>query len=335
MKAIQIGLWRFGRTFREGLTSTPGVEVSAILDHSREALDEGREFYGLASEKCYSDLYSEWFETSGAEFAVVALPHGDHYDAAMRAFRNGMDVIMVKPLSDDYDHAVRMVREAERNGRKLVVAQQLRFHPPVLKLREVVTEGVIGEIVHIDVQAFFGRSGPVRDKWHQDYPLLVEAAIHHLDLVRWITELDAQAVIADSWNMPWHDDAWGLKSAVGLYEMTNGSRCLFQGLSCESSKGAPYPGRYVIEGTDGIARLENNRVYVDDTEVTSSAGKEPPGLSLSAYNAEVIRRAVKYFSGESETGLDGRENLRSLAMVLGAIESHETGRRVELAEWFS
>lgn len=332
MKAVQIGVAGFGKSWRPGLTSTPGVDVVALVDTNHEVLEDARQFYGLSKDQCYTDPYADWFESSDADFAVISVPHADHYDCAVRAFRHGMDAIVVKPLSDRFDHAARMVREAEQNGRKLVVAQQLRFHPPVLELRRLLAERRVGDIAHIDVQAWFGRRGPVRDKWHQQYPLLVEAAIHHVDLVRWVSGLDAASVIADTWNMPWHDDAWGLKSATCLYRMNNEARFLFQGISTERSE-KPYPGSFTIDGTDGTIQLVGGRIYVDNEEVWPGAAAEPHGLNLREGNAEVVRQAVDFFSNTRDTSLSGRDNLRSLAMVFGAIVSFETGTRVELDNW--
>ena len=324
MRVIQIGVGSFGRTWREGLSRLPDLQVVGLVDADREVLEEARNHFGLAQEQCFPNPYLEWYDQLDADFIIDSTPHALHYQNAIRAFRAGMDVIVVKPMSDAYGNARTMVREAEQRGRKLVVAQQIRFFPPCLKLRELVAGGLIGEVCYASVDAFFKRTGPVREKWSQPYPLLVEAAIHHFDLIRWILGQDAEAVLADSWNMPWNDDVWGQKSACCIFRTTHGARVVFRGLSTDQP-GEAYPGIWVVEGTKGILRMQRGQISLNGEAIWPELGQDKPRLNLAALNAEVLRRAVAYFRGDGEISISGRDNLKSLAMVFGAIESSERG----------
>lgn len=328
MRAIQVGVSRFGKTWRLGLEENADVEVVGLVDINREELEQARSHFGLPAERCFTDPYASWESFPDADFVVISTPHAAHYDSCLRAIRRGMDVIVVKPLSDVFANALTVVREADRLGRKVVVAQQLRFHEACLALRQQVPR--VGEIAYVAIDAFFGRTGPVRDKWWQPHPMLLEAAIHHFDLFRWITGLDASSVVSDTWNMPWNDDAWGVKSACCLFRAENDARFVFRGLATDQPSSS-YPGSWVIEGTDGVLRLEEGRVYLNDEEVWPIGADVATGLDLPRLNAEVLRQAVGYFGGTAETSLTGADNLRSLAMVFGAVQSGAAGNRVDIA----
>jgi predicted dehydrogenase len=331
MRVFQIGVARFGKNWRLPFETIPGLEVVGILDTNRGFLEEAQSHFGLPPERCFSDPYGDWPTHAEADFVVDSTPHPHHYENAIRTVRAGMDLVVVKPMSDDYRNAVAMADEAQAAGRKIVVAQQLRFFPPILALRSLVSEGRVGHPAYVSIDAFFGRTGPVREKWWQRQPLLMEAAIHHFDLVRWVTGLEATAVRADAWNMPWNDDAWGVKSAACLFELSNGGRFVFRGISTNQRSSA-YPGSWVIEGPDGVLELSDGRITADGVQVWPNQGTEPPGLNLAELNLEVLRHAVSYFSSDEQgpeqaAGLTGAENLKSLSMAVGAVHSCESGSR--------
>ena len=324
MKVVQIGVGSFARTWRVGLAEIPGLEVVGLVDVDRDALSEARAHFHLPKERCFVNPHQDWYEQLGADLIIDSTPHPFHYENAMRAFRSGMHVLVVKPMSNDYSSARVMVSEAERNGKKLVVAQQIRFFAPCLRLRDYIAQGLIGETAYASVDAFFGRQGPVREKWFQPYPLLVEAAIHHFDLMRWILGQDVVAVQADAWNMPWNDHLWGKKSACCIFRTANDARIVFRGLATDQASEA-YPGAWVVEGTSGILRMRGGQIWLGDERIWPEDGAAVPRLDLAALNAEVLRQAVDYLGGGAEPSITGRDNLRSLSMVFGAIRAAEQG----------
>jgi predicted dehydrogenase len=139
------------------------------------------------------------------------------------------------------------------------------------------------------------------------------------------------SVQADTWTMPWNDEAWGMKSAVCTFRADNGARITFRGLATDQP-GQAYPGTWVVEGTEGVARMEDNAIWLDDARLWPEPGAEPPGLDLGALNAEVLRQTVAYVKGGAAPSITGRDNLSSLSMVFGSIRASETGCAQPLSE---
>ncbi|OXM16288.1 Gfo/Idh/MocA family protein [Paenibacillus herberti] len=331
MRAVQIGVGSetFGRTWRKGLIQIDGVEIVGLVDPNPSYLKEAREFFGLPEESCASWASKEFYDRVQADFIIDSTPHAFHYKNAIEAMRFGLNVIVVKPMSDSFATADTMVNEATRLGKKLVVAQQIRFMESVLQLRKLIGDGMIGDIAYIQADSYFTKQGPVRDKWYQPHPLLLECAIHQFDLIRWISGLEPESVIADAWNMPWNEEVWGKKSAIALFHMSNGSRALFRGLSTDQP-GESYPGHWEIEGTKGVLSLVKGNILLNSERIWPAEEQSEAELDILTLNAEVLKDALAYFAGSETPVLTGADNLKSLKMAFACIESSDKGSKIHL-----
>lgn len=81
---------------------------------------------------------------------IVATPPSSHYEICKWFLERGIDVLCEKPLTEDYEQAVELVRIAEENNAKLAVNQTRRFFPTYRKIRELIAEGVIGDLQSIN-----------------------------------------------------------------------------------------------------------------------------------------------------------------------------------------
>ena len=80
---------------------------------------------------------------------AIATPAVSHAEMTLSALRAGKDVFVEKPLALSLDDATRVVEEAERLGRILMVGHLLWYHPAVLKLKELVDSGELGTLRYV------------------------------------------------------------------------------------------------------------------------------------------------------------------------------------------
>jgi UDP-2-acetamido-3-amino-2,3-dideoxy-glucuronate N-acetyltransferase len=80
---------------------------------------------------------------------VIATPAETHYQMAVAAIEAGKDVLVEKPLTLDIGEAQRLVKLASERGAILMVGHLLEFHPAVLRLRELISSGGLGELRYI------------------------------------------------------------------------------------------------------------------------------------------------------------------------------------------
>ncbi len=125
---------------------------------------------------------------------VVSNPTSMHVEVAQAAADAGCHIFIEKPLSDKFDGVERLLATVEDKGLVCMVAYQMRFHPCIRMLRELVHDDRIGRV--IGVRAVYGEYLP---GWHpyEDYRRsyaarrelgggVVLTQIHDLDYLTWI-----------------------------------------------------------------------------------------------------------------------------------------------------
>jgi len=80
---------------------------------------------------------------------VIATPAETHYEVARAALEAGKDVFVEKPLSLTYEQGAELVRLADAQGRILMVGHVLEYHPAIVKLRQLISAGELGEVCYI------------------------------------------------------------------------------------------------------------------------------------------------------------------------------------------
>lgn len=86
---------------------------------------------------------------SDVDALVIATPAETHYELARQTLESGKDVFVEKPLSLNYDQGRSLVNQAMQNGRILMVGHVLEYHPAVVRLRDLVRSGELGDVYYI------------------------------------------------------------------------------------------------------------------------------------------------------------------------------------------
>ena len=84
-----------------------------------------------------------------ADIAVIATQDSMHYEPAMKALANGYDVLLEKPLARTEEECVNLRNQARKYGRKVMVCHVLRYTPFYSRVKQLIDEGVLGDIVTI------------------------------------------------------------------------------------------------------------------------------------------------------------------------------------------
>jgi UDP-2-acetamido-3-amino-2,3-dideoxy-glucuronate N-acetyltransferase len=120
--------------------------LRAVCDPSPEVLSEVRAGYpGVKTSRSLKPLLSD--ATIGA--VAIAAPAVDHYVLTRDALRAGKDVFVEKPLALRVPDAEDLIRLAAKRKRVLMVGHLLEYHPAVRKLKELVDQGDLGEILYV------------------------------------------------------------------------------------------------------------------------------------------------------------------------------------------
>jgi UDP-2-acetamido-3-amino-2,3-dideoxy-glucuronate N-acetyltransferase len=93
--------------------------------------------------------YAEVLADTSITKVAIAAPAALHFELAEAALKAGKDVYVEKPLCLRLDHAEALVKLADSLGKTLMVGHLLQYHPCVVKLRQLVTEGALGKVLTI------------------------------------------------------------------------------------------------------------------------------------------------------------------------------------------
>lgn len=139
---VGIGYW--GKNLVRNFHELGALEILCDEDPSVEAIYKGR-YEGIRFESDYAKLLSD----PSVDAVVLATPAVMHYKMAKAALEAGKDVLVEKPLAVDINHGEELVKLAESNGRILMVGHILRYHPAILKLKQLIKDGVLGKINYL------------------------------------------------------------------------------------------------------------------------------------------------------------------------------------------
>ena len=114
-----------------------------------------------------------------------------HAPLIVRSLDAGADVVVEKPLTIDGPSAAAIEDAIDRTGREVVITFNYRYSPRNSALRQVIQDGVIGEVTSVDFSWVLDtkHGADYFRRWHREKEhsggLLVHKASHHFDLVNW------------------------------------------------------------------------------------------------------------------------------------------------------
>ena len=201
------------RTHLPALVADPRAQVAAICRRDREALDAlAARFSAEATTTDWEALLAE----ADLDAVVISTPNALHAQQTAAALEAGLHVLVDPPFAVRVRNA-RALREmaAERN-RTLMIGQGRRLDPMWQWAREVVREGKIGRVTHVNAFAVFdaqwlfsGEAAPAWAEpphpgaWRRDPDLaaggvLMDSGTALVDLVLWLVGATPEAVHAAS-----------------------------------------------------------------------------------------------------------------------------------------
>jgi predicted dehydrogenase len=336
MNIIQIGVGGFGRWWVEKLVDFPGMNLAAIVDVDDAALEQAAAKTGLPDSCQFSDL-EDAIEAVEAELLICVTPPTFHKQHTTTAMRAGLDAIVEKPLAVEMEDALDMARTAQETGRLLAVSQNYRYRPPIWSMKKQVAKGAIGDIGQLRLDFYKGWPFDPSD-FRRTMPdvLLADMAIHHFDMMRFISGLEAASVRGESWNPPWSLNE-GDSSANVTFTMSNGARFVYNASWAAQGEYAGWNGNWLIEGEKGSLRLAG-----DDVEWRENAGglqTEPPRTIRPSGppiedQSYVLADMIAARAEGRQPATSVFDNLRSLGMVMAAREAVNSGKTVEMVSDF-
>ena len=120
--------------------------VAAIADPGEQARAVASE---LAPDAIVHDDPSAIIDDPNIDAIMIATPAETHFELAQRAILAGKDVFVEKPLTIEAEESEKLTELAATHGRVLMVGHLLEYHPAILKLRDLIESGELGDIQYV------------------------------------------------------------------------------------------------------------------------------------------------------------------------------------------
>jgi predicted dehydrogenase len=337
LKAVLVGCGGISRTWLDSIVEIPALELAGLVDLREEAAKTRAEEYGLQGALVGTDLAAVLDEARPDIVFDCTVPEA-HVHVTLEALGRGCHVLGEKPLADTLANARRMVAAAEEAGRVYAVVQNRRYDPDIRRLRRFLESGQIGPVTTVHCDFFLGAHfGGFRD--HMAHVLLVDMAIHTFDQARFLTGVDPVSVYCHEWNPPgsWYDhDA----SAIAIFEMGDGIVYSYRGSWCAEGLNTSWESEWRIIGERGSVTWNGEDAFqaqvVEETGGFRSKWRDVDvpsytDVGKSGGHDGLIRDFVHCIRTNAVPETICTDNIKSLAMVCGAVESAESGKRVTIS----
>lgn len=171
------------------------IAIEAVVDLNRSAAAGQIEKYELDAEAC--DDLDAALKAHRPDIVVDLTIPDAHCEVTCKALKAGAHVIGEKPMASSMAEARKMVRTAEQAGKVYMVSQNRRAVGTHERARR--TAAKLGELTTLNCDFYIGAHfGGFRDQMPS--PLILDMAIHHFDLARFLTGKDPLAVYAHEFN---------------------------------------------------------------------------------------------------------------------------------------
>ena len=176
------------------ILASPRSRLGALVTRDRGKAAEYPEA------KAYTSL-EEALDAGGFDAVYVASPVFLHAPQAIASLRAGKHVLCEKPTAMNFAEAETMVQAAQQSGRLLGVAYYRRLFPKLLRARQLMREGVVGELVlgeanchsWLEAEAGWSRNWLLDPSTAGGGPLY-DIASHRIDALNFLFGAPAQAV---------------------------------------------------------------------------------------------------------------------------------------------
>lgn len=322
----------------EAIAALDGLALAAVTSASADRARTVGERWSVPWSTSLGDLLAR----DDVDAVTICSPSGLHPAQALAALRTGRHAIVEKPIALSAEDADAVVREGRERGLVVATISQRRFEPALRALRAAVDAGALGRLSLIIAEGLYHRPQAYYDSaaWRGtrdlDGGVLMNQAIHMIDLVRWIGGPVASVtahVATLGHEMEAEDTA-----SVSL-RFVDGTLGEIVATTCATPE---FPTELRIYGDRGHVRIAGERAVEWDVPGLEAPAADddlpvPPGTGATqtwGTNAAGYLRQYADFVEAVRTGRDpvvtGEDGRNAVAIITAAYEADRTGRAVPL-----
>jgi UDP-N-acetylglucosamine 3-dehydrogenase len=304
-----IGVGAMGTHHARIYSDMAGVELVGVTDiNERAAAEVAAEYNTAAFADCERLLKSDLDAVS------IAVPTSLHKEIALKAANQGVHMLIEKPIAESLNSADAIIAAVKRENLKLMIGHIERFNPAILKLKELISAGELGQVLSISCR----RVGPFPPRI-RDVGIIIDLAVHDIDAISYLYGERAQNVYAIGGN------SFHIKEDYATITLLYGDN---KSGAVETNWLTPRKIRELrVTATGGVA-------HADYLEQSIEIYKGGAVMDVRIEKREPLKNELEHFmhviANDEEPSPSGEEGRYTLQVALSAIKSYEQGESILL-----
>lgn len=334
LRILLVGLGNRGTMWGRIIDREPGMEIAGIMDTDPARIQTF--LSGRGAIPGFSSLDAALAETRPDAVVLVTPPQG-HLEQARLIFEAGVPLLAEKPLTLDLATSLEITRLARAADVPLTVGLNFRYLACTQEMRRLIRENTLGDpsfaVFNYLRNRDWWRPGMNTYPRKMKHPMMLEQSIHHIDLIRHVYGREVEALTCRCWNPPWsvydHD-----ANVTCQMTLQGGLEVIYTGTWTGGWNELKFQWR-----TDCPEGMIEQRELFSDLWTARTGDAEASPVTLAPCEpfvddtAGLLRAFRDALAGRASLPCTGVDHLESLAVCFAAIEAHETGRRVDMAEF--
>jgi predicted dehydrogenase len=194
LRVAVIGAGVRGTSLARKLSSSElSAVVAAVAEPDEEKRRSFAEEFNLGKDAVFTGWEDLTNKMSDCNAAVIATLDNQHAGPAVACLNRHWHILLEKPLADSFQDCRLIVKTQEERKKVVAVCHTLRFMDGFRKVKNLISGGAIGELVHVDHMEAIGHlrfvHNYVRGRWAREKDntvLLLHKCSHDIDYINWL-----------------------------------------------------------------------------------------------------------------------------------------------------
>ncbi|HBF86609.1 MAG TPA: hypothetical protein DDW54_02910 [Clostridiales bacterium] len=186
--------WVASENHRWSYSQAKDVEIAAVCDVKRDALERAKKDFGLSDDRLFDD-YRKLIDSGLCDMVDICTPNRFHCEQAKYALNAGLPVSIEKPVGVNSREVNEVRTLAEKKGLPVFICFTWRHLPTTRYLKDVIDSGAVGKVYHCYIKCIkeSGLWAGRRLEWRfqKEYAgsgVLCDLGSHMIDFLNWMNE---------------------------------------------------------------------------------------------------------------------------------------------------
>ena len=186
-----VGTGNISRLHIEGYLSFPKrCRITHLVDIFPEKAEQAKKNFKLDAQ--VFDSHKKIVDDPSIDLVSICTPPYVHAEIAIDFLKAGKNVIVEKPMAASLEECDAMIKAAKKSGKVFSPIAQNRFRDPIMNLKKTLDSGLIGKVVHAQIDSYWWRGHCYYDLWwrgtweKEGGGCTLNHAVHHIDMLGWM-----------------------------------------------------------------------------------------------------------------------------------------------------